>query len=146
MLDLKWVVANLEEARKRLSSRGPQAAEALAPIETLAQERRQLIQSSETERAEQRKASEQMRTLKGDEQAELRGRLKALSDGAKEKEARLKEVEEQIERALLSVPNLPHQSVPVGASEHDNKLVRTWGEKPSLSAAKEHTEIGEKLG
>ncbi|HEY6910171.1 MAG TPA: serine--tRNA ligase [Myxococcales bacterium] len=146
MLDLKWVAANLDEARRRLSSRGPQAAEALAPIETLAQERRQLIQSSETERAEQRKASEQMRTLKGEEQAQLRARLKALADGAKEKEARLKEVEEQIERALLSVPNLPHESVPRGTSEHDNQVVRAWGEKPSLGGAKEHTEIGEKLG
>src|SRR5690349_16808043 len=146
MLDLKWVVANLDEARRRLSSRGPQAAQALLPIETLAQERRQLIQSSETERTEQRKASEQMRTLKGEEQAKLRARRKARADGAKKKEARLKEVEEQIERALLSVPNLPHESVPKGASEHDNQVVRTWGEKPSLAGAKEHTEIGEKLG
>ncbi|HET9753715.1 MAG TPA: aminoacyl--tRNA ligase-related protein, partial [Myxococcales bacterium] len=146
MLDLKWVVANLDEARKRLSTRGPQAAEALAPIETLALERRQLIQSSETERAEQRKASEQMRTLKGDEQAKLRARLKTLADGAKEKEARLKEVEERIERALLNVPNLPHESVPVGASERDNRVVRAWGEKPKVEGAKEHTEIGEKLG
>jgi len=146
MLDLKTVVANLDEARKRLSTRGPQAAEALAPIEALALERRQLIQSSETERAEQRKASEQMRSLKGEEQANLRARLKALSDGAKEKETRLKEVEERIESALLGVPNLPHESVPVGTSEHDNKVVRTWGERPALSSAKEHTEIGEKLG
>src|SRR5689334_7985606 len=146
MLDLKWVVANLDEARKRLSTRGAQAAEALAPIEALALERRQLIQSSETERAEQGKASEQMRTLKGEEQASLRGRLKALSDGAKEKEKWLKEVEERIESALLGVPNLPHESVPVGTSEHDNKVVRTWGERPTLSGAKEHTEIGEKLG
>jgi len=146
MLDLKTVVANLDEARKRLSTRGPQAAEALAPIEALALERRQLIQSSETERAEQRKASEQMRTLKGEEQASLRARLKALSDGAKEKETRLKEVEERIESALLGVPNLPHETVPVGTSEHDNKVVRTWGERPTLSGAKEHTEIGEKLG
>ena len=136
MLDLKWVVANLDEARGRLSSRGPQAAEALAPIETLAQERRQLIQSSETERAEQRKASEQMRTLKGEEQAQLRARLKALADGAKEKEARLKEVEEQIERALLSVPNLPHESVPKGTSERDNQVVRSWGDKPVVGGAK----------
>ncbi len=146
MHDLKWVVANLDEARKRLSSRGAQAAEALAPIERLAQERRQLIQSSETERAEQRKASEQMRTLKGDEQASLRARLKALSDGVKQQEARLKEVEEQIESALLTVPNLPHESVPKGTSEHDNQVVRSWGEKPALGGAKEHTEIGEKLG
>jgi seryl-tRNA synthetase len=146
MLDLKWVVANLDEARRRLATRGPAAAEALAPIEALAAERRQLIQASETQRAEQRKASDQMRTLKGEEQAQLRARLKTLSDEAKEKEARLKEVEEKIERALLNVPNLPHETVPVGASEQDNKVVRSWGEKPAVPSAKEHTEIGEKLG
>jgi seryl-tRNA synthetase len=146
MLDLKWVVANLDEARRRLLTRGAAAAEALAPIEALAGERRQLIQSSETQRAEQRKASDQMRTLKGDEQAKLRAHLKTLSDEVKEKEARLKEVEEQIERALLNVPNLPHETVPVGASESDNQVVRTWGEKPSVASPKEHTEIGEKLG
>ena len=86
MLDLKWVVANLDEARRRLATRGPAAAEALAPIEALAAERRQLIQASETQRAEQRKASDQMRTLKGEEQAQLRARLKTLSDEAKEKD------------------------------------------------------------
>ena len=146
MLDLKWVVANLAEARRRLLTRGAAAAEALAPIEALASERRQLIQSSETQRAEQRKASEQMRALKGDEQAQLRARLKTLSDEVKEKEGRLKEVEERIERALLNVPNLPHESVPVGASESDNQVIRSWGEKPNLASPKEHTEIGEKLG
>jgi seryl-tRNA synthetase len=146
MLDLKWVVANLEEVRRRLLTRGAAAAEALAPIEALAGERRQLIQSSETQRAEQRKASEQLRTLKGEEQAQLRARLRALSDEVKEKEARLKEVEERIERALLNVPNLPHETVPAGSSEQDNKVVRAWGDKPNVTSPKEHTEIGEKLG
>ncbi len=146
MLDLKWVVANLDEARRRLATRGGAAAQALAPIEALAAERRQLIQSSETQRAEQRKASEQMRTLKGEEQAQLRARLKSLSDEVKEKEARLTEVEERIEAALLDVPNLPHQTVPQGTSEHDNQVARAWGEKPQVPSAKEHTEIGEKLG
>ncbi len=146
MLDLRWVVANLDEARRRLLTRGPHAAETLAPIEKLAQERRQLIQASETQRAEQKKASEQMRSLKGEEQAQLRSRLKTLSDDVKDKEARLKQVEEQIESALLAVPNLPHDSVPVGASEQDNKVVRTWGEKPNVPGAKEHTDIGENLG
>ncbi len=146
MLDLRWVVGNLEEARRRLLTRGPAAAEALAPIDALAAERRQLIQTSESERAEQRKASDRMRTLKGEEQAQLRAQLKALSDGVKEKEARLKEVEQQIESALLNVPNLPHETVPRGTSEHDNQVVRHWGEKPHVTSAREHTEIGEKLG
>jgi seryl-tRNA synthetase len=146
MLDLKWVVANLPDARKRLATRSAAAAAALEPIEALAAERRQLILASETQRAEQKKASEQMRTLKGDEQAQLRARLKTLSDEVKEKETRLKEVEEKIESALLTVPNLPHESVPVGSSEHDNRVVREWGTKPAIAAPKEHVEIGEKLG
>ena len=146
MLDLKWVVGNLDEARRRLATRNPAAAEALGPIEALAVERRALIQSSETRRAEQKKASDQMRSLKGEEQARLRAQLKSLSDEVKEQDARLKEVEEKIEQALLAVPNLPHPTVPVGQSEHDNQVVRVWGEKPSLASPKEHTEIGEKLG
>jgi len=146
MLDLRWVVANLDEAKRRISTRGEGGAQALTPIESLAAERKQLILSSETQRAEQKKASEQMRSLKGDEQAQLRARLKTLSDEVKEKEARLKEVEEKIEAALLMVPNLPHQSVPVGKNEQDNQVVRSWGEKPTVASPKEHTEIGESLG
>src|SRR5207244_6751149 len=111
MLDLRFVVANLDEVKKRLAARGGHATDALAPIEQLAAERRALIQSTETQRAEQKKASEQMRTLKGDEQAKLRARLKTLSDEVKEKDARLKEVEERIESALLNVPDVPRSTV-----------------------------------
>src|SRR5207237_813769 len=50
------------------------------------------------------------------------------------------------ERALLNVPNLPHETVPVGTSERDNQVVRTWGDKPAVDSPREHTEIGEKLG
>ncbi len=147
MLDLRWVVANLDEAKARLATRSAAASEALAPIEALAQERRALILTSETQRAEQKKASEQMRSLKGDEQAALRARLKTLSDEVKEKEARLKEVEAQIEAALLAVPNLPHPTVPEGREASDNQVVRSWGEKPALAfKPREHTELGEKLG
>ena len=147
MLDLRWVVANLDEAKRRLSTRSAAAAEALAPIEQLASERKALIQATETRRAEQKKASEQMRTLRGEEQARLRAELKALSDEVKEKEARLKQVEEQIEAALLAVPNLPHESVPVGKQPEDNVVVRSWGERPRFSfAPRQHDELGERLG
>ena len=69
MLDLRWVVANLEEAKTRLALRGENASRALAPIEELASERKALILATETQRAEQKKKSEEMRTLKGDAQA-----------------------------------------------------------------------------
>ena len=147
MLDLRWVVANLDEAKRRLSTRSAAAAAALAPIEQLAAERKSLIQATESRRAEQKKANEQMRTLRGEEQARLRAGLKALSDEVKEKEARLKQVEEQIEAALLAVPNLPHESVPVGSDPKDNVVVRSWGEKPRFAfAPRQHDELGERLG
>jgi seryl-tRNA synthetase len=147
MLDLRWVVANLDEARRRLSTRGAAAEEALAPIEQLASERKALIQATETRRAEQKKASEQMRTLRGEEQARLRAQLKTLSDEVKEKEARLKDVEERIDAALLAVPNLPHETVPVGSDPAQNVVVRSWGEKPRFAfAPKQHDELGTGLG
>jgi seryl-tRNA synthetase len=147
VLDLRWVVANLDEAKRRLATRSADAAAALAPIEQLASERKALIQATETRRAEQKRASEQMRTLRGEEQARLRAELKALSDEVKEKEARLKQVEEQIEAALLAVPNLPHESVPVGRDPKDNVVVRSWAEKPRLSfPPRQHDELGERLG
>ena len=146
MLDLKSVVGSLDEVKRRLATRGGAAAEALGPIEALAKERKALIQESEQQRAEQRKASDRMRTLKGEEQAKLRAELKQLSDAVKEKDTRLKEVEDRIEKALLNVPNLPHPSVPIGQDEKANVVVRTWGEKPRIEGAKEHVEIGERLG
>jgi seryl-tRNA synthetase len=147
VLDLRWVVANLDEAKRRLATRSADEASALLPIEQLAAERKALIQATETRRAEQKRASEQMRTLRGEEQARLRAELKALSDEVKEKEARLKQVEEQIEAALLAVPNLPHESVPVGSDPKDNVVVRSWGEKPRLSfTPRPHDELGERLG
>ena len=146
MLDLRTVVANLGEVKRRLSTRGPRALDALQPIEELASRRKALIQSSEHDRAEQKKASERMRSLKGEEQARLRSELKALSEKVKSEEAELKEVEERIEKALLEVPNLPHPGVPIGEGPEENQVVRVFGQKPNIAGAREHTEIGEKLG
>jgi seryl-tRNA synthetase len=147
VLDLRWVIANLDETKRRLATRGPAAASALSAIEQLAAERKALIQSTETRRAEQKKASEQLRTLRGEEQARLRAELKALSDEVKEKEKRLKEVEDQIEAALLTVPNLPHETVTLGRDPEQNVVVRAWGEKPRLGfSPRQHDELGERLG
>jgi seryl-tRNA synthetase len=79
VLDLRWVVGNIEETKRRLSTRGPQAAAALAPIEQLASERKALIQATETRRAEQKKASEQMRTLRGSDRSGAPGRPQPAS-------------------------------------------------------------------
>jgi seryl-tRNA synthetase len=72
--------------------------------------------------------------------------MRQVSQDIKEKEARLKVVEEELEKILLFIPNVPDESVPVGQSEQDNKVERLWGEKPAFFfTPKQHFEVGEKL-
>jgi seryl-tRNA synthetase len=149
VLDLRWVVQNLDEVKQRLSTRSGNAVADLGRIEALAGERRRLIQDSETSRAEQKRGSDAMRSLKGEEQARARAQLKELSAQVKAWEERLAVVEQEIADVLLRVPNLPHASVPVGRSEEENRVVeaRTFGAKPAFDfQPKEHTDVGERLG
>jgi len=101
--------------------------------------------------AERNTASDAMAKLakSGDKagMAARRDELKALSETVKALEIDLAGVETQIEEILLSIPNVPHESVPDGQSEDKNVVVRTWGEKPSFAfEPKPHWELGEKLG
>jgi seryl-tRNA synthetase len=73
--------------------------------------------------------------------------MRQLSTEIKEKETRLKQVEEELEKILYLLPNVPDESVPVGASADDNQVVKTWGEKPNLPfTPKQHFDLGEGLG
>lgn len=148
MLDLKNVAQNFEAVVERLKTRGPGLD--LGPFQALVQERRALYVSMEALSAKRNSANDEMkRKAKEDPQAieGLRGEMRALSQEIKEKETRLKQVEEELEKILTQIPNLPDASVPVGVSEADNPVVRTWGEKPTFFfTPKQHFELGEALG
>ena len=61
--------------------------------------------------------------------------------------ARLEQIQPEMQALLLAVPNLPHESVPVGADEHGNQEVRKWGTPRAFDfAVRDHVDIGEKLG
>ncbi|HEX9911622.1 MAG TPA: serine--tRNA ligase, partial [candidate division Zixibacteria bacterium] len=71
---------------------------------------------------------------------ELSGKISSLDDS-------LKDLEEEIDKLLLRVPNIPHPSVPIGFDENSNVVIRSWGELPEFSfEPKPHWEIGELLG
>src|SRR5262249_1916893 len=77
----------------------------------------------------------------------LRDELRSLSQNIREKEGRLKTLEEELEKILLLLPNLPDPMVPVGSSPEDNRVERTWGHKPDFDfTPKQHFELGEQLG
>src|SRR4051812_12539395 len=112
MLDLKTVAQSFEAVVARLKSRG--GALDLGPLQALFQERRELYVSLE--------ALNQKRKAMGPGSAELRDQLRELSQEIKGKEKKLDEVEKELEKILQLTPNVPHESVPVGTSEADNRV------------------------
>src|SRR5574340_246974 len=150
MLDLKAVASDFESFERRLARRGEGAAQALAPVKPLAARRRELNVLLERQKKEQGEANAKIRELARTDKGAVEGTrasLRALGDVVKQTEAELAAVEAEIERLLLLVPNPPDDSVPYGKDEHDNVVVRSWGEKQAYGfTPRPHWEVGEALG
>lgn len=149
MLDLRQVVDHIDEVRAALSRRSPAAADTLAPIAELARARRAAIQAVEAKAAARNLANEAMAKLPkaSPEFAQKREEMKAVSAEIKGLEKELADTEAKIQELITIVPNLPDASVPSGASEEDNQVVRTWGEERTYDfTPKPHWEIGTQLG
>lgn len=115
----------------------------------LNKKRKEAITLAESEKAKQNKISQEIPALKkqGKDTTDLMKQLGDLSSFVKSKEILAAELDSQVTALLMTLPNKTHESVPVGQSEHDNKIVKTIGQPTKFSfKAKEHWEIGEKLG
>jgi seryl-tRNA synthetase len=150
MLDLKSVIQDFDGVERRLARRGENAVATLRPVKALAARRRELYVSLEGMKKRQSEANARVGQLMRTDRAAgeaARADARAISDEAKGAEEELRDIEAAIEKVLLVVPNVPHESVPDGKDEKDNVVVRTWGEKPRLDfAPRPHWEIGESLG
>jgi len=148
MLDPKKFDKDFDALVQRLSTRGGNLE--LGDFRTLWAERRALHVSLESLQAKRNASNEEMKRIaKADPAAleRLRGDLRGLSQEIKEQEKQLAAVEERLQAVNLTLPNVPDPSVPVGATEKDNVVVRTWGEAPRFPfTPRQHFEIGEKLG
>jgi seryl-tRNA synthetase len=148
MLDLKKFDKDFDALVQRLATRGGNLE--LGDFRALWAERRALHVSLESLQAKRNASNEEMKRIaKADPAAleRLRGDLRGLSQDIKEQEKQLAAVEERLQAVNLTLPNVPDPSVPVGATEKDNVVVRTWGEAPRFPfTPRQHFEIGEKLG
>jgi len=148
MLDFRYVTEHLDAVRTALQTRGA-VPEGFDRLTDLVQRRRHAIIEGEARKRALNEASTAIGKLpkNSPEQAEARTRARALGDEAKAFEAEQKQHEAEIEAMLLTVPNLPHASVPVGASEHDNVVQKTWGDAPVFDfSPRDHHSLGEHLG
>ncbi|XXY54780.1 serine--tRNA ligase [Sorangium sp. So ce269] len=150
MLDPRHVADHLDEVRAALARRSPAAAATLGDdFASTVSTRRSRVQELERWQAERNAANDAMARLdkKSPEFAQKRDELKALSARIKEAEQVVSELEKRMTELLSGVPNVPDPSVPDGAGEEGNVVVRTWGEKPSFSfTPKNHWDIGTALG
>jgi seryl-tRNA synthetase len=148
MLDVKVLRHDLEEVRRRLAHRNEDIS-ALDQFAEVDEKRRQVIQEAEALKNKRNTVSEQVAVLKRNKENadHLIAEMKEVSDRIKVLDEELRQLDEQLEQILLSLPNLPHESVPVGTSEEDNVLAWTWGEPRKFDfTAKPHWELAQELG
>jgi len=146
MLDMKFIRDHLDQVEQRLASRGGE--QSLAGFRQLDERRRSLLVESETLKAQKNSVSEEISKVKDKSQVQDKiTEMKAVSARIKTLDDELKLVEEELQNLLLIIPNLPHPTTPIGRSEADNVVVRSWGNPPGFAfEPKNHWEIGEQLG
>jgi seryl-tRNA synthetase len=148
MLDIKLLRANLEEVKEKLQHRGEDLSD-LGKFEELDQKRRDLIVESEKLKSKRNEVSQQVATLKREKQNadQLISEMREVGDRIKVLDDELRGVEDTLESLLLNIPNIPHESVPVGDTEDENIEARKWGEIPEFTfEPKPHWDVADQLG
>jgi len=152
MLDINLLRKDLGSVLARLETRkSPQPFLNADSFQSLEAERKSIQTRTEELQAKRNTLSKQVGMLKGKgehAQAEAAmaevGQLKAELD---QSATRLETLQHELHQLLLAVPNVPHASVPVGADEHANVVVRTWGLPPALGfEPRDHVDLGQPLG
>src|SRR5215471_2199125 len=149
MLDLAYVRDNLPQIEEMLRRRGIDPQTVLGGFRQMDEKRRQLITQSENLKAQRNRASEEIARLKkaGQDATAQMEQTKALRIQGDELEKQAGEIDQELRTMLAGIPNVPHESVPVGRSAEDNKEIRKWGKPPEFSfTPKPHWELGEQLG
>ncbi|AZV40767.1 serine--tRNA ligase [Peribacillus asahii] len=148
MLDLKFLRNNFEEVKRILQYRGEDLTD-LGAFEELDVKRRELIAEVEQLKSKRNEVSQQVAVLKREKKDAdtLIVEMREVGDRIKGLDEELREVEAKLDMLLLSIPNIPHESVPIGETEDDNVEARKWGEIPQFTfEPKPHWDIATDLG
>ncbi|MCB2187583.1 MAG: serine--tRNA ligase [Deltaproteobacteria bacterium] len=147
MLDLKFVRENLSAVRQAVANR--HTALDLSVFAGLDEQRRAVLPELESLRARRNEVSALVgqKKKKGEDPGPVFEEMREVGARIKELEQELTEVDAQLSEVLLTIPNLPHGSVPVGGGEEDNPVAATWGEPPAFDFEPlNHWDLGVGLG
>jgi len=148
MLDIKYLRQNFVEVKAKLAHRGEDLSD-LDQFETLDTKRRELIAKTEELKAKRNTVTKEIAELKKNKQDadEKIKEMRAVGDEVKTIDEELRAVEEKLQLMMLSIPNIPHESTPIGETEDDNVEVRKWKDVPNTDfEQKPHWELATELG
>ncbi|RQV97876.1 serine--tRNA ligase [bacterium] len=146
MLDIKFIRENPEAVRSRIAARGE--IPALDELLELDKRRRVLIEETDGLKARRNELSKEIAALSksGGMITPLKEESREIGQRISEGDEELKTIQEAMKQTLLAIPNLPHETVPVGKTDADNELIRTWGSPASFDfEPKDHLTLGEQL-
>ncbi len=147
MLDLGFVRSNLSLVRKRMKDRGISGI--LADFEALDVDRRKLLSEAEALKAQRNTVSNEIASLKKQKEdaSSLIAQMKQVSASIQQLDEQAKAADDKLRDLLRNVPNIPHETVPVGRSSEDNQEIRRWGEPRQFNfEPKAHWDLGPALG
>ena len=147
MLEIKMVRQHLSKIREMLVNRGDKTD--IAPLADADIRRKDVLQELEELRHERNVVSDAIASMKkkGENAESQVLEMREVSAKIKDLEKSLAESEGTVHTVLMKIPNMPHESVPVGQDENDNPVIRTIGDPPSFDfEPKAHWDIGEALG
>ncbi|MCD6281766.1 MAG: serine--tRNA ligase [Deltaproteobacteria bacterium] len=148
MLDLKTIRQDPSRVIQALETRGETVdIEALLGLD---RKRRELIQKADVLKARRNAFSQEIARSKAegkDHVAVDTKQMREISETIKGIDSEIRQLEEKIKQILLGIPNIPHESVPIGENEEQNRIKRHWGDKPEFDfIPRPHWELGESLG
>lgn len=147
MLDVKLLRNNFEEVKQKLQNRGEDLDE-FEKFGELDKRRRTLIVETEALKSQRNEVSQEIAKLKREKQdadAKIE-EMRVVGDRIKTLDIELREIDEKLDTILMSIPNIPHESTPVGESEDDNVEIRKWGEVREFDfEPKAHWDLGTDL-
>ncbi len=146
MIDIKFILENQSLVEQAYKNRNQKVS--LQEILALNDKRKALQKEFDDLRAEQNRTSKEIAELKkaGQDASELLSSMQKVAERVKDIGSESQQTEDDLKNILMTLPNIPHSSVPVGSDSEGNAIVKTWGEIPTFSfKAREHWEIGENL-
>ncbi|MFQ5797266.1 MAG: serine--tRNA ligase [Bacteroidota bacterium] len=147
MLELKFVREHPDLVKRGIQSKGE--SDKVDELLILDEKRRKLILHSEGLKAKRNAVSEEIARMKksGSDASKPIAEMNAVKEEIKSLDDKLDAIEQDVNRILLTIPNLPHPSVPLGRDPADNQEVFRWREELEVDfTLKAHWELGEKLG